>query len=285
MMGIFGMALMALGFSSCSGGSGDAEQIALEGGSFIHHIKTGNPVANPGDFIFFHAYIRNGDSLVFTTREQGDAQFFQLPSEAQPGRPSHPVEQGLALMGAGDSATVVINIDTLPQKPPGFENASEVFYDIAVTEIVTEEAYKKKKKEEMAEALDGTLQTLIDEHAPGAAKEPLLETESGLQYLLIEQGDGKKPQPGQEVKVNYHGVLMDGTTFDSSFSRGEPIAFPIGQRQVIPGWDEGIALLNEGGKAILVIPPDLGYGQRGAPPVIPPDAYLAFYVELVEVGE
>ena len=151
LMGILGMMLLAIGVSSCSGGSGAAEETALEGGSFIHHIKTGNPVANPGDFIFFHAYIRNGDSLVFTTREQGDAQFFQLPTEEQPGRPSHPVEQGLALMGAGDSATVVIDIDTLPQKPPGFENASEVFYDIAVTEIMTEEAYKKKKKEERKE--------------------------------------------------------------------------------------------------------------------------------------
>ena len=113
-MGILGMMLLAIGVSSCSGGSGAAEETASKEG-FIHHIKTGNPVANPGDFIFFPRLHPKWRFLVFTTREQGDAQFFQLPTEEQPFSHSHPVEQGMHLMGAGDSATVVIDIDTLPQ--------------------------------------------------------------------------------------------------------------------------------------------------------------------------
>ncbi|MCB0594713.1 MAG: FKBP-type peptidyl-prolyl cis-trans isomerase [Phaeodactylibacter sp.] len=172
----------------------------------------------------------------------------------------------------------------MPQKPRGFENANELFYDIAVLNVQSEEAYNKKRKEDRAVALDTILQSLIDEYKPGTPKE-LKETDSGLEYLILEEGAGEKPQAGQQVKVHYRGVLMDGTTFDSSLSRGEPIDFPLGQGAVIPGWDEGIALLQPGGKAILVIPPDLAYGQRGAPPVIPPNADLAFYVELVEVGE
>lgn len=251
----------------------------------IHHIKTGSPTANPGDFVLFHAYVRNGDSLIFSTRQQGEEQIIQIPKEEEPNRQPSPVEEALSMMGAGDSATVVINIDTLAQKPRGFENASDVFYDLVVTEISTEEAFKAKQKEERAAALDTVLQTLIEEYKPGADKGNMQQTESGLEYLILEEGTGAQPEAGQEVKVHYRGVLLDGNTFDSSLSRGEPIAFPLGQGQVIPGWDEGVGLLKEGAKAILVIPPDLGYGQRGAPPVIPPNSNLVFYVELVEVGE
>ncbi|MCB9038092.1 MAG: FKBP-type peptidyl-prolyl cis-trans isomerase [Lewinellaceae bacterium] len=284
LLGILAVALVAIGVSSCNSGPGGGETTELEGGRIIQHIKTGNPTPNPGDLISFHAYVRNGDSLIFSTRQQGQEQLFQLPKEKEPGSPPNPIEQGLAMMGAGDSATVVVDLDSMPQKPRGFENANELFYDIAVLNVQSEEAYNKKRKEDRAVALDTILQSLIDEYKPGTPKE-LKETDSGLEYLILEEGAGEKPQAGQQVKVHYRGVLMDGTTFDSSLSRGEPIDFPLGQGAVIPGWDEGIALLQPGGKAILVIPPDLAYGQRGAPPVIPPNADLAFYVELVEVGE
>jgi peptidylprolyl isomerase len=108
-------------------------------------------------------------------------------------------------------------------------------------------------------------------------------TESGLQINVIDQGDGATPQAGELVSVHYTGWLTDGTKFDSSLDRGQPISFPLGQGGVIPGWDEGISLLNEGGKARLIIPPDLGYGASGAGGVIPPDATLVFDVELVGI--
>lgn len=282
MMGILGM-ILAVSVSSC-GGPGAADEVALDGGTLIHHIQTGNPAPNPGDFVYFHAYIRNGDSLLFSTRQQGQESVFQIAKEQPPGAKPHPVEQALSMMGAGDSATVSMNIDTLPQKPPGFENASVMLYDIAVSQVMTEEAYKTKQKEERAVALDTVLQSLIDEYKPGASKE-LQETGSGLEYLILEEGTGPQPQPGQQVKVHYRGVLLDGNTFDSSLSRGEPIDFAVGRGEVIPGWDEGIGLLKQGSKALLVVPPDLAYGQRGAPPVIPPNSNLVFYVELVGVGE
>lgn len=110
-----------------------------------------------------------------------------------------------------------------------------------------------------------------------------MTTESGLQIITIETGTGAKPEPGDVVLVHYVGTLEDGTEFDSSRKRGEPFSFALGQGQVIQGWDEGIALLNQGGKAKLVIPPELGYGERGAGNVIPPDAVLHFEVELLEI--
>jgi len=118
----------------------------------------------------------------------------------------------------------------------------------------------------------------LDELAAGFDK-----TESGLRYKVIQKGNGARPTAGQTVSVHYKGQLPDGTVFDSSYKRNAPIDFPIGQGQVIAGWDEGIMLLEVGDKARLVIPSDLGYGSRGAGGVIPPDATLVFDVELVDI--
>ncbi|WP_203257310.1 peptidylprolyl isomerase [Hyunsoonleella ulvae] len=109
------------------------------------------------------------------------------------------------------------------------------------------------------------------------------KTESGLRYQIIQKGDGVKAEKGKTVSVHYKGQLMDGTVFDSSYKRNQPIDFPLGVGQVIPGWDEGIGLLNVGDKARLVIPSHLAYGSRGAGGVIPPDANLIFDVELMNV--
>ncbi|MBN2388283.1 MAG: FKBP-type peptidyl-prolyl cis-trans isomerase [Anaerolineales bacterium] len=99
----------------------------------------------------------------------------------------------------------------------------------------------------------------------------------------MESGAGEQAEAGKTVRVHYTGKFPDGKVFDSSLHRGEPIEFPLGAGRVIKGWDEGIALMKVGGKAQLVIPPDLAYGERGAGGVIPPNATLIFDVELVEV--
>ena len=109
------------------------------------------------------------------------------------------------------------------------------------------------------------------------------KTASGVYYQVLKPGTGAIPKPGQTVSVNYNGTLLSGKLFDSSDKAGKPIDFPIGQGAVIPGWDEGIALLNKGTKAILLIPSPLAYGTRGAGADIPADSPLRFEVELVGI--
>lgn len=109
-------------------------------------------------------------------------------------------------------------------------------------------------------------------------------TASGLTYVITHRGNGRRPQPGETVVVHYTGTLTNGTKFDSSHDRNDPIAFPLGQGRVIKGWDEGIAQLSVGDRAVLVIPPALGYGEKGVGDgAIPPNATLVFVVELVDV--
>ncbi len=152
-------------------------------------------------------------------------------------------------------------------------------FDSAMKDVIEQQkieaAKAEERKAEMKKKIDEELNSMADGYE---------KTDSGLWYKIIKKGNGtKKPKAGQMVKVHYTGMLTDGTKFDSSYDRNQPIEFPVGTGKVIPGWDEGIMLLNEGDQAKLMIPPYLGYGERGIGP-IPPNSILIFDVELVEIN-
>ncbi|KPQ00704.1 MAG: FKBP-type peptidyl-prolyl cis-trans isomerase FklB [Bacteroidetes bacterium HLUCCA01] len=121
-------------------------------------------------------------------------------------------------------------------------------------------------------------QAFLEENAQ---RDDVMVTESGLQYRVIEAGSGPRPSETSTVTVHYRGTLIDGTEFDSSYSRGEPATFQL--NRVIPGWTEGVQLMREGGKYEFFIPSELGYGSQGTAGLIGPNATLIFEVELIEV--
>jgi peptidylprolyl isomerase len=145
-------------------------------------------------------------------------------------------------------------------------NAVEEFRSFTGAKAEREAAAKKQQEE------------LLGEMSQGFEK-----TSSGLRYKIEEKGNGAKAEKGKTVSVHYKGMLPDGSVFDSSYTRNQPIDFALGKGQVISGWDEGVQLLSVGDKARFVIPPHLAYGERGAGGAIPPNATLIFDVELVKV--
>ncbi len=145
--------------------------------------------------------------------------------------------------------------------------------------------FAAQMREMQMASMEATAQTNLTEGQAfletNKTAEGVQTTASGLQYIVIEEGSGPKPAAGSTVKVHYTGTLVDGTKFDSSLDRGEPAEFPLGG--VIPGWTEALQLMNTGAKYKIFVPPELGYRERGAPPVIGPNAVLVFDIELIEI--
>ncbi|MEZ4708611.1 MAG: FKBP-type peptidyl-prolyl cis-trans isomerase [Caldilineaceae bacterium] len=179
---------------------------------------------------------------------------------------------------------VILLLAACGTNAPTTEATSSQAGDQAATEQPAAEAESAEAEATPASDANAEADQPAEASAPfEKAKGESTVTDSGLEIIVTEAGSGPKPEPGSVVVVHYTGMLEDGTVFDSSVTRGEPISFPLGQGRVIPGWDEGIALLNQGSKAQLIIPSELGYGAQGAGGVIPPNATLIFDVELVDV--
>lgn len=140
---------------------------------------------------------------------------------------------------------------------------------------------QKAVTDRQAAESEKSLKAANDFMAENLKKEGVKSTESGLQYEVLQEGAGATPMVTDTVKVHYRGTLLDGTEFDSSYKRGEPVSFPL--NGVIPGWSEGLQLMKTGAKYKLYLPPQLGYGERGAGEQIGPNSALIFEVELLEI--
>lgn len=210
--------------------------------------------------------------------------------------------EGLAMMHKGDSAAFIVNIDSTfsklmgqPNLPEGFTSTDVMRFDVRLDDFYPESEYAKHYAAKMQKATEERIAAMKAEHPEetATAAQELAEylakngitvepTESGLYYVMTSEGNGEKPEVGQMVKVHYTGKLLDGTVFDSSVERGEPINIPIGVGQVILGWDEGIQMMSKGEKGVLYIPYYLAYGDRAAGDKITPFSNLVFDVELVD---
>jgi len=258
--------------------------------------KAGDAVKE-GDYVYFRYLVKVKDSLVFNSMGSNPNIKFKLPKqEKKEMKKAQPVVEVLYAMSKGDSAMVIQEVDDEVRKQIGIPDAKEIVFYVTLTDVKDQAGYDADMKAEQ-EAMNAKLEasksvlpkieeqmknTLAD-YKSGKIKSQLITTASGLKYIVHETGSGAKAQPGQMVSVNYYGCLMDGAMFDNSFQRGQEFSFPLGQRQVIPGWDEGLALIPVGSKATFFIPYALAYGEAGSPPAIPAKADLAFYIEVLDV--
>ncbi len=275
------------------------------GYDLINHTGGKGPKPSPGDYASVHIYVLQDDSLINSTRMTGRGTYTLevpnldslSPEQKVPGI-ADPVADAVSMMTVGDSATVLLPITEEMKQFPELQNVKKLAYDIVLVEVKTPDAYLQEQSAREAAAaeqrqavsvrapeVDAMMQALAGQYAAGELDGKIRTTDSGLKYMVMEEGTGKQAVSGKPVKVLYYGMLTNGKKFDDSFERGTPIPFTLGIGQVIQGWDEGIALLKEGDKAVLFIPSDLGYGETGAGADIPPNAELVFYVELVAVGE
>lgn len=264
-----------------------------------------NPAGDPtystrvGKILAAHLQYRTAkDSLLFSTRKELMGMPAQLPLAELKVRGG--IEDAVALLQPGDSAVFRFNVDSVFAKsfrqpaPPFMKKAGNTMTVLAKAQKVMtqEEASADQQKmmelaKKKAEADAARLLQKDDLQIQAYLKKNNLQglkTTGGTYYVVTKAGTGPKPQTGQTVSVLYKGTLLDGKVFDSSEKQGgKPISFALGVGQVIPGWDQGLAALTQGTKAILLVPSPLAYGSRGAGPDIPANAILRFDVELVEV--
>jgi len=254
--------ILLIGTTICAENEGDEMNYQTTASGLKYQITTsGNgEQAQAGDTVIMHYRGKLEDGTQFDSSYDRNTPFrFELGA----GRVIKGWDEGVALLHEGDSATFIIpqelgygsrNIGPIPAN-------STLIFEVELLEIV-----KPKTIEPFQ--IEGKVKTT---------------TESGLQFILVEPGSGQKAAEGYTAQVHYTGFLEDGSIFDSSYKRDQPFEFVIGLGQVIPGWDEGVALMREGSKARLIIPHDLAYGEKGYPGVIPPKATLTFDIELLEV--
>lgn len=267
------------------------KEVTTPGGNrVINHTNLEGPKATFGSTVLISVNTWVNDSLVqSTSRDAGGAREVTLPDSSMMKGKVPAVFEALMLMAKGDSATVIQPLDSLMKKgiPKSFGEVTEIRYEVKLEEIMTAEILQKRQAEEMAKAEGAKAEGMIIAEkvktmlADYKAKKlaDLKKSASGLEYVIIEQGSGAAVKDGDNIPTNYFGVRKtDGVMFDNSYDRGGPAPFAVGG--LIPGFNEGMKLLNRGGKALLFIPSSLGYGEQGAGGDIPPNTDLVFYIEM-----
>lgn len=265
--------------------------IKTKGGNTVtNHTNNPGPKLTYGQTVLINVDTWLNDTLIQSTkRDNGGAREIAIPDSSTMKSKVPAVFEALFLMANGDSATVMQPVDSLMARgiPKEFGDVKQIRYVIKVVDVLTPEKIAARESEE-AQKMEGVkakgvevaamvTSTLADYKAKKLG-DKLQKTASGLEYIIIDQGTGAPVKDGDQINTSYYGVLKaNGTMFDNSFDRGGPAPFQVGG--LVPGFNEGMKLLNKGGKAILFIPYAMAYGEAANGP-IPAKADLVFYIGL-----
>ena len=271
------LGLLVLGMTACNDYKGYKQsESGLRDRFHTQNEDENAKKAQIGDVLSLSLEIRTDDDSVLQSLPE-------IQTMLQAPKFQGDIFEGLQMMGEGDSATFIIpakeyfNTYNYGQVPDFVGDKSMLFITACIHSIQSFEEYRTIKMQEMQEKEKELFSQYLQEH--NITAEP---TASGLYYIETKAGKGANPPKGSQCTVHYRGTLFDGTQFDASYDRNEPFTFELGVGQVIAGWDEGIALMKKGGKATLLIPSAIAYGERGAGEMIPPFTPLVFEVELID---
>lgn len=280
-----------------AGCASEGRRIKSESGYEYQVVRKGGSDPIPvNSYVFFNMSLTQKDSVLQTTATMGKPSVLKLMDDNKSYGQLKALVDIMGTLHKGDSLNFFFPVDSFDRVPPGFEAFTEpMVYHVGIVNVMDEAAFEKysdsiqQEQEKVRQVVRDRLPEIEaltksnwDAYKKGDLNSQIQTTASGLRYIIHEAGqEGTKPAKGDQVSVHYYGMLdADAKMFDTSFKGGQPYQFPLGMGQVIPGWDEGILLLNKGAKATLFIPAALGYGAAGSPPVIPENADLIFYVEL-----
>lgn len=304
LMGVFAVAQVAC----------QKKSVTTENGNIVTlHTSNSGPKAQLGQTVSVNVNTFVLDSMVQSTRKQfGGPRDLPLPKQEEVRGKMPAVIEALLLMAKGDSATLIQPADssmlTMLQKRFG-NDAKEIRYEIVLVDILSDEVIKQREEEErqkmevaqkeaeeeqrqmeerqknsaVVKALEPKITSLVAQnladYKAGKLGSKIQKTASGLEIVILDKGTGAAVKDGDKIWTNYHGVLKStGKKFDSSYTRGSAVPFPVGG--LVPGFNEGMKLLNRGGKAVLFIPSALAYGEMGQGEDIPPNSDLVFYLEM-----
>lgn len=235
-----------------------------------------------GDIITMAIVLKNSttDSVIFDSKKLPNEQQGPLQESRYKGS----IEEGFAMLNEGDSASFIVNADSLyafskVPKPKFLKEGDALKFEVKMIKVQSQEDFQKEMEKKMA-AMAGMEDSKLKSYlaSKGIKQTP---DSSGLYIMVKQEGKGPVAQKGDSVSVHYEGTFLDGTIFDSSLKRKKPIGFRVGVGAVIPGWDIAFSKLKKGTKATLIIPSKLAYGNGGGQ--LPPYATLVFDVELLEV--
>jgi peptidylprolyl isomerase len=258
-------------------------QPSASGVYYMETLKGKGKVPEKDDFVQVHFTVSllTGEKI-FSTRDMGKTEEFQFGSKYE----NAGFQEAVGMMSKGGKAEALVP-SGMAFGPTGagdlIQPYTSLHYELEIVDIQTPAQHEANKKAE-AQKMQSEESRLLGKYLAesGISTKPQA---SGLIYIERQKGTGPRAISGNKVQVHYIGKLLDGSIFDSSYDRGQPFEFTLGRKAVIDGWDEGIALMNESGKATLVIPSKLAYKDRGAGDRIPPYATLIFEVELVKILE
>ena len=291
---LYAFILVVLSNCKNTGTSSSGGGILPNGYEYELHTNESGPKPQAGEIVSLDfQLVTPGGEVLDDSRNPDNIPSIKVPAVLDNNAKRNPMLAIINLMSAGDSATVIVPIDSIPTLPAEYKKDPFIKYVIKVHNIEEEVAHKKRIEDEQLkkraafkfkeEAAKQEIEPLFADYMAGLMSGKTKTLENGLKLTVLEATDGPLPKIGDAVSVQYYGMLKDGTNFDNSYKAGKPFTFTIGQGMVIQGWDKGLPHINKGSKVFLEIPSALAYGDSGNR-VIPANSDLIFHIKLEEIN-